>query len=80
VLDRFKDTEEYQLSSKVPILVCVNKIDLIDKLEGKKEEIIELFDLNLCELNCNLELTSAVTGEGIKEGFKWIFQELLKIA
>ncbi len=80
ILEKFKDTEEYQLSPKVPILICINKIDLIDKVEGKKEEIIEILELKTCNQNCKIQLTSAVSGVGIKEGFKWIFQELLKIA
>ena len=59
--------------------------DVLGALNGsaaleKIEEIMGLLELTICDLNCHLELTSAKTGEGIKEGFKWIFQELLKIA
>lgn len=80
ILDRFKETEEHQLSPKTPILICINKIDLLENSEGKVEEIKNLLELESCEFDCHLELTSAKTGEGIKKGFKWVFQELLKIA
>ena len=80
ILEHYREDNENQLDSNVPILVCINKVDLIDDKEGRKNEIFTIMEIeNCCAIN-KVQLTSAVTGEGIKEGFKWIFQELLKIA
>jgi len=80
ILDRYEVNAKYQLPQRVPILICINKIDLLENIEEKKEEIRKFLDLENCSVNYKVQLTSAKTGEGIKQGFKWIFQELLKIA
>jgi len=80
LMTRFTESEKYQLSNKIPILMCLNKIDLAEDPDVKKKEILELLNPGGYDINCHMELTSAATGVGLKEGFKWIFQELLKIA
>ncbi|TFG00073.1 MAG: GTP-binding protein [Promethearchaeota archaeon] len=71
--------ESSQLTNTIPLLICLNKIDLIDDAEKKKSKIIDILDLKNSKLNYNVQLTSAKDGIGITDGFKWIFQELLKI-
>jgi len=63
----------------VPILICLNKIDLLTNIKQKEKEIYEVLNLKELKLNYKVQLTSARTGEGIQDGFTWIFQELLKI-
>jgi small GTP-binding protein len=70
----------YDITDKIPLLICLNKIDLADKLEQKYSEIIEMLDLKNSKINYKVQLTSAKDGTGIIEGFKWIFQELLELA
>ncbi len=66
------------MSKKIPILICLNKIDLIENVEDKRSKVMS--ELNLEKsLNYKVQLTSAKEGTGITEGIKWIFQELLKI-
>jgi small GTP-binding protein len=65
-------------SYKTPILICANKIDLY------AEEV----DINYYEklllpeklkLNYKFQLTSAISGEGLNEGFKWLVKTLMEI-
>jgi GTPase SAR1 family protein len=91
--DRLKEVKsefsklEARVSSKkeginrnIPILICFNKIDLIDNINKKKSEIMEILPLESTNLNYKVQLTSAKEGTGITEGIKWIFKELLKIS
>lgn len=80
LMARFTESEKYMLTNKIPLLMCLNKIDLAENPEAKKNEILELLNPRGHDINYHVELTSAATGTGLKEGFKWIFQELLKIA
>jgi len=68
------------IRAKTPILICLNKIDLAENLEQKQSQITELLGLKNSKINFKVQLTSAKEGTGIKDGFKWIFQELLKLA
>ncbi len=68
-----------KLPQDVPILICLNKIDLFSNYKQKESEIYELLNLENLNLNYKVQLTSAKTGQGIQEGCTWIFQELLKI-
>mgnify|MGYP006278775925 CR=1 FL=1 len=69
-----------QISINIPILICLNKIDLINNIEEKEFKIIDFLDLDTSGLKYKVQLTSAKEGTGINEGIKWIFQELLKIS
>lgn len=80
LMTRFTESEKYQLSNTIPLLLCINKIDLIKNPDAKKDEIIKILNPDGYDINYHIELTSAATGTGLKEGFKWIFQQLLKIA
>lgn len=68
------------INNNIPILICLNKIDLIDNIDKKKSEIMEILPLDSTNLNYKVQLTSAKEGTGITEGIKWIFKELLKIS
>jgi len=72
-------SERGGINKNVPILVCLNKIDLTDNISKKKSEILEILSLKGLNLNLKVQLTSAKEGTGITEGIKWIFKELLKI-
>ena len=78
VIERFSE-EEFK---KTPILICVNKIDLIDDLDVKsvENEINILLNLDDFDGNYKIQLTSAVNGTGIAEGFKWIVSKLMEIS
>lgn len=80
ILSRFDREDKGKINENTPILICLNKIDLLDNIEEQKEMCFDLLDLKTHPLNYNFQLTSAVTGEGIEKGFKWIIEELLKFA
>jgi len=73
----FKNIIETQIDRDIPVLILINKCDLDKHIN--RPEFIEKFDLSSFErLNWACFLTSAITGEGICNAFKWlidIFQE-----
>ncbi len=71
--------EVNDISKMIPVLICLNKVDLIDDVKQEQNKILKLLDLKNSNLNYKVQPTSAKAGVGITEGFKWIFQELLKI-
>ena len=75
-LDEVK--EQFQLMIKnlthIPLLVMANKQDMIGAL--KKEEIIELLDMNNIK-EWNVVETSMANGKGIIESFDWLSETLL---
>lgn len=77
-LDEVK--EQFQLMIKnlthIPLLVMANKQDMIGAL--KKEEIIELLDMNnIKDRKWNVVETSMANGKGIIESFDWLSETLL---
>ncbi|TFG00072.1 MAG: GTP-binding protein [Promethearchaeota archaeon] len=72
--------EETEITNKIPILICFNKIDLLKEIEPRLSRVKEILNLEEIDLNYKIQLTSAKTGNGITEGIKWMFQELLKIS
>lgn len=66
----------YNESQGIPLLILGNKKDL--NQERLNKDIINELDLELIE-NRDWELyqTSAITGEGIYEGFQWIFNKII---
>lgn len=63
---------------KTPILICANKIDITSE-----EVDIEFFENFLIpeqvNINYKFQLTSAISGEGLGEGFKWLVKNLMEI-
>ena len=59
------------------MLICGNKVDLLDS--PSTQEIEKVLTPEKFGINYKLQLTSAKTGAGVLEGFKWLMQELLKI-
>lgn len=84
---RLNDTKEEflkilaKLSSKlekIPILICANKIDLVSE-KINLEYFNELLIPEQLKVNYKLQLTSAISGEGLGEGFKWLVKNLMEI-
>lgn len=66
---------------KTPILLLLNKIDLVsdDELSAKKQEIMNFFDLEGLTASQNpwqIQLTSALQGEGLPEMMVWLYEIL----
>lgn len=80
ILSRFDREDKGKINEITPVLICLNKIDLLDKPQEKEKEFFNLLGLDNLPIDYKLQLTSAVTGEGIEQGFKWIIEELLKFA
>ena len=78
VLQHYQEGYEYQLSENCPLLICFNKIDLKENLDMTFDDIKNLIEKTNSKINYKFQLTSAVTGEGLEEGFSWIIKELLK--
>lgn len=79
LLDRYSKDAEIPLSYKMPLLICINKIDLADDPEAIMEMMIDLLYLKKFKGKFRMQLTSALSGDGIEEGFKWLVIQLLKI-
>ncbi|OLS15917.1 MAG: hypothetical protein RBG13Loki_0457 [Promethearchaeota archaeon CR_4] len=59
-----------------PILVIGNKVDLVKKASEK--DLAKLLNLKkLKNYPFHVGLTSARTGEGVEESFKWLVTELI---
>ncbi len=78
IIERFSE-EEFK---KTPILICVNKIDLIDDLDVKsvENEVKVLLNLDDFDGDYKIQLTSALSGAGVHEGFKWVVSKLMEIS
>lgn len=68
MLDTYSKQLEKVNKKKVPIVILINKIDLIAKREISDQKIAELAD----QLNAPWKFTSAKTGEGTEEGFSLV--------
>jgi small GTP-binding protein len=66
-----------QIDQLIPVMMLLNKQDLADKIE--RSEFISTFELGKLEnINWTVFETSALTGQGLYEAFKWFidnFQE-----
>ncbi|MFX1274014.1 MAG: ADP-ribosylation factor-like protein [Promethearchaeota archaeon] len=86
--ERLDDTKEEFLKilaklstklEKLPILICANKMDLAsDKID--LDYFKELLIPKQVKLNYKLQLTSAISGEGLGDGFKWLVKNLMEIS
>ena len=79
LLDRYSKDSKFQLSHKMPLLICINKIDLSDDPDSIMEMLIDMLYLKKFKGKFRMQLTSALSGDGIEEGFKWLVIQLLKI-
>ncbi len=78
IMTHFLPDASHPLKSLTPVLICGNKLDLVE--HASIDPINKLLDPQKYKINYHLQLTSAKTGDGIIEGFKWLMRELLKIA
>jgi len=78
ILAYFGENSEFILSPDIPVLYCINKIDLVEDLKVL-DTMNEFFAFTPENINYKIQYTSAKTSEGILEGFSFLFQELLKI-
>ena len=61
-----------------PIMVFANKQDLEDSMTPDEiSEILKLSDIK--NRSWSIYKTSAVTGEGLKEGMEWMAKEVTKL-
>lgn len=79
ILAHFAENDDFILSSHLPVLFCINKVDLVEDLKIL-DSMNEFFSFTPDYIKHKVQFTSAKTGEGINEGFKWLFEELLKIS
>jgi len=73
MLDIYSKQLEAVSKKKIPIVILVNKIDLIDKREIEDQDIIEFAD----RLGAPWLFTSAKTGEGTEDGLALLAAQTL---
>jgi small GTP-binding protein len=78
IMTHFLPDASHPLKSLTPVLICGNKLDLVEN--ASIDPINKLLNPKKYKINYQLQLTSAKTGAGIIEGFKWLMRELLKVA
>lgn len=61
---------------QVPLLIFWNKIDLPKCLQGCNVEIMDCLKIDLLNMPFRVQACSAVTGEGLYEGFEWIVTQV----
>ncbi len=62
----------------LPILIYANKIDLAKN--PSVEQVEEMLQLKKYKVTYTIQLTSALTGEGIEDGVKKLINKLMEIA
>ncbi len=77
VMTHFAPGSPDQLSITTPVLICGNKADLVPG--ASLDTIRKLFEPDKYGIKYQIQLTSAKTGTGVLDGFKWIVQEFLKL-
>lgn len=70
--------EKGALSEVTPVLICANKIDLHE--DPRMEVVQDMLELTADAKKFKVLLTSAKTGEGIEEGFKWLVNKLIQFS
>ena len=80
----FASVVEKLIPMESPLLICLNKIDLFQDFSSKEPELTlsfkELLNLDKLDLPWKMIFTSALTGEGIVDGLKWIVAKLMEIS
>lgn len=71
----FFQTINAQIEEDVIVLIILNKSDMVDLIE--KSQFISEFNLQELPFKWGIFETSAKTGEGIFEAFKWFVDEFL---
>ncbi len=77
IMTHFLPDASTPLKSPTPVLICANKLDLVPN--ASVDIINKLLTPGKFKINYHIQLTSAKTGEGLVDGFKWLMRELLKI-
>ena len=86
--ERLDDTKEEFLkilakltsnSNETPILICANKLDLYSG-EVDLNHFERFLIPEQVKINYRFQLTSAISGEGLNEGFKWLVKTLMEIS
>eukprot|EP01100_Stratorugosa_tubuloviscum_P010609 TRINITY_DN456_c0_g1_i1.p1 TRINITY_DN456_c0_g1~~TRINITY_DN456_c0_g1_i1.p1 ORF type:complete len:174 (-),score=68.56 TRINITY_DN456_c0_g1_i1:127-648(-) len=72
--NELKSTLSFSSIQNIPILIFANKQDLPNSM--KENEIIENLHLNELNYNWHIQLASAITGEGLYEGFNWLNNQI----
>ncbi len=72
----FQQTTNAQLDNDVIVLIILNKSDLPDLID--KSQFINEFDLHSLPFKWAIFDTSAKTGEGIFDAFKWFVDEFMR--
>ena len=70
----FEDISPNKLSNTIPILIIVNKIDLLPDFDMGL--VNELYQPQEFDMHYKLGMTSAFTGDGITDNFKWLSDEI----
>ncbi len=78
IMKHFLPDASQPIKSPTPVLICGNKVDLVQ--QASVDPIKKLLNPDKYKINYYIQLTSALTGEGVIEGIKWLMAELLKIA
>ncbi len=77
VMAHFAPGAPDQIPAHTPVLICGNKADLVKN--PSLDSVATLLNPEKYGIKYQIQLTSAKTGAGILEGFKWIVQEFLTI-
>ena len=65
---------------EMPILVLVNKQDLVDQNPMKPEEVVNSYEINtLLNRSMTLLPTSAKYGEGVDTAMQWMMEKLSEL-
>ena len=68
------------IEDEMPILVLVNKQDLVDQQPLKPEEVVEVYEINtLLNRSMTLLPSSAKFGEGVDIAMQWMIEKLTEI-
>ncbi len=77
VMTHFVPGAPDQIPKTTPVLICGNKADLVPS--ASSDTVKKLFEPDKYGIKYQIQLTSAKTGSGVLDGFKWIVQEFLKL-
>ena len=66
--------EECKIPKTVPVLILANKVDLNPQFT--EDDILQLFQPDKLQLNYNIGLLSALTGQGMEAAFKWLASQI----
>lgn len=66
------------LKAEIPILILINKIDLISLDDVKLKKVMNLIDYNkLHKKHFLVKEVSALTGIGLEESIRWLYNTMI---